>query len=507
MPAKKTSERKRYPSGEIVFAKLKGYPWWPAKIEDESNVPKPVLEAKRKKKTAIGAYIVFFFGSLDYAFFSEKMLRPFHHGTVQQDIKAAKFKNKDLVEALHQALEKASLDFLQKPTTQQHDDDKDGQQQHELKYSKANVSSSSRSLAKRNGTTTKRTMPKSTKKRSLELDDHNKTNSAYNQSANTSSDRKRRKPSPTNITTTTTPVMAKPSKPHSLLQKSKYIEVAARNSPEYERNFKRIYGHRHKLQKLIYDKKPGEVPTTDHSKINDVLKDIEQCDMTKDLLKDTKIGKVIRFGCNYVFENDKSYKLQERCVEIMKNWKLRLLDQQGTPTVLTTTTTPSTQVGLRNGTTTTTSATTNNELSPSMTFGNHPGCDEDNSSKGSNSLVTPTPTSSEAGKLMPLINPPHPPPSPFTGPNIKDNSNSSDTAKISTLETNITSSKKELDNHRSNKTGTTTKIEWSLSNDYSLENVPGNMDPSSTSSPTTMTDNLIPLPQGITREKKIPSQP
>ncbi|ORZ14133.1 hypothetical protein BCR42DRAFT_62335 [Absidia repens] len=497
MPAKKSSERKRYPSGEIVFAKLKGYPWWPAKIEDECNVPKPVLEAKKKKKTAIGAYIVFFFGSLDYAFFSEKMLRPFNHGTVQQDINAAKFKNKDLVEALRQALDPTSLDFLQKPTTQQHDHDNNDSalsQQQVLKYRTANVSSSSRSLAKRNGTTTKTTRAKSAKKRSLELDDHNKTNGVYNQSANTSSNKKRRKsPSPINNMTdiaTTTPVIAEPPKPHSLVQKSKYIEMATRNSPEYQRKFKRIYWYRHQLQKLIYDKKPGEVPLTDYSEINDVLKDIERCDMTKDLLKRTKIGKVVQFGCNYVFENDKSYKLQQRCMGIMKNWKIRLLDQHNLPTVLTTTTTiPSMQSEVRKGAAT----TIINELPPSTTFDKH-STGEDNSGKDNNSLVTPTPTSLEVDKDIPLVNPPP----CLTGSDIKNNSNDSDTTRISTLEANNTLPKKELCD---SETGTT-PIERPLSN-ASLGNVPGNLDPSSTSSPTTMTDNLIPLPK-ISRRRKNP---
>jgi hypothetical protein len=41
-----------------------------------------------------------------------------------------------------------------------------------------------------------------------------------------------------------------------LIQKPRYLEVAARKSPEYEKLFKHVYGNRLKLQKLIYDKKP-----------------------------------------------------------------------------------------------------------------------------------------------------------------------------------------------------------------------------------------------------------
>ncbi|KAG0338236.1 hypothetical protein BG004_007299, partial [Podila humilis] len=51
-----------YPVGTVVFAKLKGYPWWPARIEDEEDLPVNVGSKKPKLRPV---WPVFFFGSYD----------------------------------------------------------------------------------------------------------------------------------------------------------------------------------------------------------------------------------------------------------------------------------------------------------------------------------------------------------------------------------------------------------------------------------------------------------
>jgi hypothetical protein len=49
--------------------------------------------------------------------------------------------------------------------------------------------------------------------------------------------------------------------------------------------YKKIYHIRHKLQKLVYEKKPGEIKKEDYGKVSSVVKEIEDSDMTFDLLR------------------------------------------------------------------------------------------------------------------------------------------------------------------------------------------------------------------------------
>lgn len=54
-----------------------------------------------------------------------------------------------------------------------------------------------------------------------------------------------------------------------------------KKTPEY----KKVYHIRHKLQKLVYEKKPGEIQKEDFIKISQVVKEIEDASMTFDLLR------------------------------------------------------------------------------------------------------------------------------------------------------------------------------------------------------------------------------
>ncbi|KAG0171832.1 hypothetical protein DFQ30_000291 [Apophysomyces sp. BC1015] len=104
--------------------------------------------------------------------------------------------------------------------------------------------------------------------------------------------------------------------------------------------FKKMYQIRHKLQKLVYDKKPvsgetgpwaydqGEIPTEDYSKIALIIQEIEKSTMTYNLLRETKIGKVVKAACSYAYEKDTEYNIKKRCQDLMKTWRAQFTNGQ-----------------------------------------------------------------------------------------------------------------------------------------------------------------------------------
>ncbi|KAI8615248.1 hypothetical protein BC830DRAFT_1168774 [Chytriomyces sp. MP71] len=53
----------KFVSGSIVWAKVKGYPWWPGRVEDEQNLPNNIIQIK--PKVATGHFPILFCGTRD----------------------------------------------------------------------------------------------------------------------------------------------------------------------------------------------------------------------------------------------------------------------------------------------------------------------------------------------------------------------------------------------------------------------------------------------------------
>ncbi|KAG0242764.1 hypothetical protein B0O80DRAFT_531899 [Mortierella sp. GBAus27b] len=90
-----------YPVGTTVFAKLKGYPWWPARIESEDDLPKNVSSKKPKQRPI---WPVFFFGSYDYGWFGTSELKAFDPASAEK-AKSSLRKGNALRTALSEALD------------------------------------------------------------------------------------------------------------------------------------------------------------------------------------------------------------------------------------------------------------------------------------------------------------------------------------------------------------------------------------------------------------------
>lgn len=356
MPPKPIPE---YPPGSIVFAKLRGYPWWPARVEDESKLPSKVLQSKGKNKAP--SWTVFFFGSKDYGFFGSDSIRPFDRDTVERDLKANKFKTKDLTTAIQQALDPTEFDKEVKQL-------RDAQRKEEGQERKdAAKSKKKQPAAKKEPSPAKKATPaKPTAENKTKAAATPKPTKAQEKPqekpqeiipAVPTSSRKRRGTQAREVSETTdnardskrsriAPVKDEPKpapatngnkKPAAAVAKPVEIEASkASKSPELgggkeihdgKKSQKKLYHLRHKLQKLVYERKEEEITLDDYTKIDGVLTEIEalQSEVTYEILKETKIGKVMKNACAHSFANDSKYKLRDRCVQLMKKWKVVLL--------------------------------------------------------------------------------------------------------------------------------------------------------------------------------------
>ncbi|KAG0173529.1 hypothetical protein DFQ28_008199 [Apophysomyces sp. BC1034] len=358
------TDSSQYPTGTTVFAKLKGYPWWPARIEADQNVPAKVLKQRAKTKGPL--WTVFFYGSKDYGFFGPDAIRPFDRVNVERDLKAKKFKSKDLELAVRQALDPSSLD-----EDVDEEEDESGEEEEEVGRSrKAKAKTGRRKQAteapkrKKAAASNGRRKPKvaveeeeeeedtestpvKSKRRSRKLDEEKTVDENTNDNTRDRKKRVRRLPhkrtgnsvcingkycqrksmsmekeddlasaSPTVTHKSVDVTQSDTSMAHDEKTKT-YDADAYKRTPE----FKRTYHTRHRLQKLVYDKKPGEIAQDDYPKIAQVVKDIEELPMTYELLRETKIGKVVKAACTYNYEEDTEYNIKERCQNLMKHWK------------------------------------------------------------------------------------------------------------------------------------------------------------------------------------------
>ncbi|KAK4518218.1 uncharacterized protein ATC70_001570 [Mucor velutinosus] len=379
---------REYIPGDTVFAKLKGYPWWPARIENDKEIPAKVLKQKTKSKGLL--YTVFFYGSRDYGFFGPDCIRPFDREAVERDLKDKKFKTKDLENAVHQALDPSILRAQEEAEAAaaaaeeededepeegddeedkaaEDDDEEDEEEEPVVKpkrkdrkkpassaadkkrkapttkkraASKKNIEDedeeddaeeneatstpppSSTAQSKKTKTTTKKASPSEKKRARL----------SEPESASESDRKKRRKSLSTeqeedhHTKRESSTVSRKSEEPNSHnsvghIEKQEDLDMF-KKTPEY----KKIYHIRHKLQKLVYEKKPGEIAKDDFARVSQVVKEIEDSQMTYDLLRYTKIGKVVKFACSYDYGDDE-HKINQRCQQLMKNWKSLIIPE------------------------------------------------------------------------------------------------------------------------------------------------------------------------------------
>ncbi|KAL7331405.1 hypothetical protein PS15p_203599 [Mucor circinelloides] len=377
---------REYIPGDTVFAKLKGYPWWPARIENDKEIPPKVLKQKTKSKGLL--YTVFFYGSRDYGFFGPDCIRPFDREAVERDLRDKKFKTKDLENAVHQALDPSILRAQEEAeaaaaAAEEEEDEEEPEEEEDDEEEKAAEddeeeepvvkpkrkdrkkpispadkkkkapTSKKRAASKKNiedeneneneddaedneATSTpppSTTQSKKTKAATKKAPSEKKRARLSEPESATENDRKKRRKSLSteqeedhHTKRESSTVSRKSEEPNSHnsighIEKQDDLDMF-KKTPEY----KKIYHIRHKLQKLVYEKKPGEIAKDDFARVSQVVKEIEDSQMTYDLLRYTKIGKVVKFACSYDYGDDE-HKINQRCQQLMKNWKSLIIPE------------------------------------------------------------------------------------------------------------------------------------------------------------------------------------
>ncbi|KAL9538805.1 hypothetical protein MBANPS3_010664 [Mucor bainieri] len=263
-------------------------------------------------------------------FFGPDAIRPFDNAIVEDDLKAKKFKTKDLELAVRQALNPSLLTQLEEESNgdeEADEEEEDAEDEEENgkkgKSKKASTAAANKKKSVTNGKAAKKTAnavgttttAQKRKSRKVASEGGDEEDAVGDTAVGDNMDRKRRRKS----------MSLEKEEGHESPIAHDAPKDDIKKSPEY----KKVYHIRHRLQRLVYNKKEGEIPLEDYPKILEVVKDIEEAPMTYNLLKDTKIGKVVKAACSYPFENDTAIK--DRCQQLMRSWKTHFIDPQQHP--------------------------------------------------------------------------------------------------------------------------------------------------------------------------------
>ncbi|ANZ76653.1 BA75_03451T0 [Komagataella pastoris] len=102
------AEKEKFLPGEIVLAKMAGYPKWPAIVIPEERAPKPVLDAKPKGRALI---LVKFLADTSFYWQGPGTLESLSKNLIESSLKTKKIKTKkQLAAAYERALEEPTID-------------------------------------------------------------------------------------------------------------------------------------------------------------------------------------------------------------------------------------------------------------------------------------------------------------------------------------------------------------------------------------------------------------
>ncbi|PVU98107.1 hypothetical protein BB561_000093 [Smittium simulii] len=339
-----------YKTGTICWAKLKGFPWWPSVIMDESILTK---EVRRYKPKGGKNYPVMFFGSIDFAWLSSENLEPYEenldkHSTKPQNRKEPKFGlalkqaiDPDEVERLIQSIARESE---QEKTREENPENFSDDQDSEGESRSNDDSDDSNSSDRRSVSKKKKTNYSTPAKR--------RESSAANRDANGSSKKSRTEQSSSSKSSKASDLNSPSSRKQSNLSQTRQSNEDLNNNSDSQdskkntlsidkdssrktneirqklgKSYDTLMVLRHKIQRLLLK---GEI-TEDLDPIDDLFRKVEKAPMTVELLQVTKMGKLMRKISQLdklpKLENEK-FSIKLRAEEMTSRWRRLVSDSR-----------------------------------------------------------------------------------------------------------------------------------------------------------------------------------
>ncbi|KAI1315123.1 hypothetical protein EDD11_001270 [Mortierella claussenii] len=319
-----------YPVGTTVFAKLKGYPWWPARIENENDLPENVSSKKPKQRPI---WPVFFFGSYDYGWFGTSELKTFEPVAAEK-AKSSLRKGNALRTALSEALDPSLVSHRVAAVNQDVSDEEEEEEEsykHEAAARKR-TATKSKKVAKlepaekkrRPSATEDQTAKRKPSKRSASADDNGDEDQSSKAEKHSSATARSRLES--DKRSVEEDIIVNDAN-NGRIRKS---EEDAGDSGDHNRAKKkmrsgqpneRLLKLRHKLQKLLLVEGLSEETLIQNlERADPILTEVEAFEIDLQMLKDTKIGRLMKKISALQCSQD-PHRIIERSVSLIKQYK------------------------------------------------------------------------------------------------------------------------------------------------------------------------------------------
>ncbi|KAJ1854965.1 hypothetical protein LPJ76_003651 [Coemansia sp. RSA 638] len=366
-----------YEAGTICWAKLKGYPWWPSRIEVESELTEEVLDSKPRNGRV---YPVLFFGSLDYAWITPENLELYEENLAKHGSKAKNRKDPSFADALKQAQDPALAEEVirrnsaAQSTSEEDEDDEGGEQEESSIDEDDDVDMKPAESASDHKPSQPKAGGRGTRANNGRSKQASVGRKRMSLSSNSSGDDVAPEASPKRSRTTAkeelTPTSGSPENSRrdsedgqsAAKESPRSASPSARQSPEqsdhksttkddaksgrgskvhqHTKNPSKTYQFlmqlRHKLQKTVIK---GPTPE-DLAPVSEVLRKLEDFEMTLELIQETKLGKVMRIIASSERLQDapeEKYDIKGRAARLAEKWRqlvVRLRDGSAEPTAL-----------------------------------------------------------------------------------------------------------------------------------------------------------------------------